>query len=136
MFLLDTNVVSELRKASRCHPRVAEWQAAHDLEQCFLSVITIMEIRLGIELARRGDNRKAEVLDTWLERRVRPGFDGRVLPVDDAVAEACAQLHARRPRSFRDGLILATAAVHEMAVVTRNTKDFAGGGLRIINPWD
>lgn len=95
-----------------------------------------MEIRLGIELARRPDGDKARVLEAWLEQRVRPGFAGRILPVDEAVAEVCGRLHADRPRSFRDGLILATAVVHRLAVVTRNTGDFADGGVAVINPWD
>lgn len=136
MFLLDTNVVSELRKASRSHPRVAAWQEEQKPGVCFLSAITLMEIRLGIELARRRDGGKARVLEGWLEQRVRPGFSGRILPVDEAVAEACGRLHAVRPRSFRDGLILATAAVHRLTVVTRNTGDFADGGVAVLNPWD
>ncbi len=136
MFLLDTNVVSELRKASRCDARVAAWQAAQDRDACFISVITLLEIRLGIELARASDRKKAHVLETWLEQRVKPGFGGRILPVDQAVAEACGRMHAQRPRSFRDGLILATAAVHQLTVVTRNVKDFADDGVQMINPWD
>lgn len=136
MFLLDTNVVSELRKASRCDVRVAAWQAAQKPEVCFLSAITLLEIRLGIELARRKDRRKAKGLEAWLEERVKQSFAGRILGVDEAVAEMCGRLHAERARPFRDGLILATAAVHQLAVVTRNVKDFADGGVKVINPWD
>lgn len=136
MFLLDTNVVSELRKASRCDVRVAAWQAAQKPEACFLSAITLLEIRLGIELARKKDRKKAEDLEVWFERRVKQGFAGRVLPVDGVVGEMCGCMHAERPRSFRDGLILATAAVHQFTVVTRNVKDFASGGVKVINPWD
>lgn len=136
MFLLDTNVVSELRKASRCDPRVAEWQASHEPESCYLSAVALLEIRLGIELARRNDAGKAKVLEDWLEQRVKPGFAGRILPVDEAVAEACGRLHAKTPRSFRDGLILATAVTRGLAVVTRNVKDFERGGVAVINPWD
>lgn len=136
MFLLDTNVVSELRKASRCHPCVTAWQEKQKPGACFLSAVTLMEIRLGIELARRNDSDKARVLEGWLEQRVRPGFAGRILAIDEAVAEACGRLHAVRPRSFRDGLILATAAVHGLAVVTRNTADFTDGGVMVINPWE
>jgi len=135
LFLLDTNVVSELRKASRCDVRVAAWQAARKPERCFLSTITLLEIRLGIELARASDRKKANVLETWLEQRVQPGFVGRILAVDQTVAEACGRLPAERPRSFRDGLILATALVHELIVVTRNVKDFADGGVEVIDPW-
>ncbi len=136
MFLLDTNVVSELRKAARCDARVAAWQAAQNPQACFLSAITLLEIRLAIELARASDRKKAHVLETWLEQRVKPGFGGRILPVDQAIAEACGRMHAQRLRSFRDGLILATAAVHQLTVVTRNVKDFADDGVQMINPWD
>jgi predicted nucleic acid-binding protein len=135
LFLLDTNVVSELRKAARCDARVAAWQDAQKPERCFLSAITLLEIRLGIELARASDRKKANVLETWLEQRVKPGFAGRILPVDQKVAEMCGRIHAVGPRSFRDGLILATAVVHELTVVTRNVKDFAGGGAEVIDPW-
>jgi len=135
LFLLDTNVVSELRKASRCDARVAAWQAAQRPEACFLSTITLLEIRLGIELARKGDGKKASVLEAWFEERVKPGFGGRILAVDDKVSEMCGRLQAERPRSFRDGLILATALLHELTVVTRNVKDFEGGGARVIDPW-
>lgn len=136
MFLLDTNVVSELRKAARCDVRVAAWQEARKTEACFLSAITLLEIRLGIELARKKDWNKAKSLEVWLDGRVRRSFAGRILAVDEAVGEMCGRLHAERPRSFRDGLILATAAVHQLAVVTRNVKDFADGGVKVINPWD
>ena len=136
MFLLDTNVVSELRKAARCHVRVAAWQAAQKPEACFLGAITLLEIRLGIELARKKDRNMAKGLEAWLEGRVKRSFAGRILAVDEAVGDMCGRLHAERPRSFRDGLILATAAVHQLAVVTRNVKDFADGGVKVINPWD
>jgi predicted nucleic acid-binding protein len=135
LFLLDTNVVSELRKASRCDPRVAAWQASQSAAACFLSAVTVMEIRLGIELARRNDARKALVLEEWLEQRVKKVFDGRILPVDTAIAEKCALLRAERPRAFRDGLILATAVAHGLTVVTRNTKDFAGAAVPVVDPW-
>ncbi len=131
MFLVDTNVVPELRKTSRCHPRAAAWQS----EECFLSVVSLLEIRLGIELVRRMDPRQAGLLSEWLERRVKAGFAGRIVPVDEADAERCGLPHAERPRSFRDGVIPATAAVRGLAVVTRNTKDFAGGGVEVLNPW-
>jgi predicted nucleic acid-binding protein len=134
--LLDTNVVSELRKAARCDARVSAWQAAQKPGVCFLSAITLLEIRLGIELARRKDRNKATALEAWYVDRVKPGFAGRILVVDEAVGEMCGRLHAERPRSFRDGLILATAAVHQLAVVTRNAKDFANGSVKVINPWD
>jgi predicted nucleic acid-binding protein len=94
-----------------------------------------MEIRLGVELARRNDARKALVLEEWLEQSVKKAFVGRILPIDVAIAEKCALLHAERPRPFRDGLILATAAAHGLTVVTRNTKDFAGAAVPVVDPW-
>jgi predicted nucleic acid-binding protein len=135
LFLLDTNVVSELRKASQCHPSVAQWQAQQRPDDCFLSVVTLLEIRLGIELARKNDRAKAEIFERWLEKRMITGFSGRVFPVDGAIAEICGRLHAERPRSFRDGLILATAVAHRLTVVTLNTKDFEDSGVVVINPW-
>ena len=135
MFLLDTDLVSELRKALRCDNRVVAWQAAQKPEACFLSTITLLEIRLGIEVARKSDRQKASILEAWFDERVKPAFAGRILLVDNEMSETCGRLHAERPRSFRDGLILATALVHELTVVTRNVKDFEGGGVRVINPW-
>lgn len=112
MFLLDTNVVSELRRASRCDARVAAWQAGQKPDACFLSAITFLEIRLGIELARKKDRNKAKALEAWLEERVKRSFAGRIIAVDELIGEKCGHLRAERSRSFRDGLILATAAVH------------------------
>ena len=129
-------MVSELRKASRCDSRVAAWQAGQNPDACFLSAITVLEIRLGIELARKKGRNKAKALEAWLEERVKRSFAGRILAVDELIGETCGRLHAERSRSFRDGLILATAAVHQLTVVTRNVKDFADGGVRVINPWD
>ena len=103
--------------------------------RAFLSTVTLLEIRPGIELARRSDEKKAEILEIWLEQRVKPGFAGRVLGVDDTVAERCGCLHAERPRFFRDGLILSTAAARELTVVTRHVKDFADCGVEVIDLW-
>lgn len=134
-YLLDTNVVSELRRADRCDVRVAQWQSGTEPQSCFLSAISLMELRLGIELALRRDRKAGEALQSWYQNKVRPGFAGRILAVGDAVAESCAQLHAERPRSFRDSLILATALVHRLVLVTRNVHDFDHGEVPVINPW-
>ena len=135
-FLLDTNVVSELRRAKKCDPSVAAWQASQLVESCYLSVISLMEIRLGIELAKRRDAVGANVLARWYEGQVKIGFAGRILGVDESVAEECAALHAKRTRPFRDALILATAKVHRLTVVTRNEVDFADEGTAALNPWN
>ncbi len=134
-YLLDTNVVSELRRKEKCHPSVRDWQEAHDPRDCGISVICLMELKLGLALAAKRDALQAQVLETWYETRVKPGFAGRILPVTPAVAEACASLHASRPRPFRDSLIAATALVHGLEVVTRNVEDFANTGVTVINPW-
>lgn len=133
-YLLDTNVVSELRRKEKCDPSVQEWQEAHDPRDCGISVICLMEIKLGIALAAKRDAGHGKALEAWYETRVKPGFAGRILPVTLAVAEACALLHARRPRPFRDALIAATALVHGLEVVTRNVEDFAGAS--VVNPWE
>ena len=135
-FLLDTNVVSELRRAKKCDPSVAAWQKSQLVESCYLSVISLMEIRLGIELARRRDAVGAKALARWYEGQVKTGFAGRILGVDGSVAEECAALHATRTRPFRDALILATARVHRLTVVTRNEVDFVDAGTPLLNPWN
>ena len=134
-FLLDTNVVSELRRGAKCDARVAAWQAAQSPESCHLSVISLMEIRLGIELARRRDPKHGEILQTWYATKVRFAFSKRTLPVTPEIAEKCAELNAGRTRPFRDSLILATALIHNLVVVTRNTKDFIDSPAHVLNPW-
>jgi len=136
MMLLDTNVVSELRKADRCDARVAKWQASQAVNEQYVSVITLLELKLGIELEKSRNPAFAENLNSWYETRVKPAFHGRIHLIDAAVAESCARLHAQRTRSYRDGLIAATARVHGLTVVTRNVADFQGAGVSVINPWD
>ena len=137
MFLLDTNVVSELRKASagKADRRVAEWAVGLPVASLFLSVITILELELGVRLVERRDPKQGAVLRPWLDRQVLPAFAERTLVVDTAVARFCARLHVPDPRNERDALIAATAAVHGMTVVTRNITDFAPMGVQTLNPW-
>jgi len=135
MMLLDTNVLSELRKAGRCDPAVSAWQRDQDLARQFVSVISLLELKLGIELEGRKNADFAARLALWYEGRVKKAFNGRILAVDVQIAEACAELHAARTRPYRDSLLAATAMVHGFTVVTRNTSDFAGTGLPLINPW-
>ena len=137
MLLLDTNVISELRKvqAGKADANVAQWAASVDAADLFLSVITVKELEMGVLLAERRDPSQGTVLRTWLDQRVLPTFAGRILPVDTAVALRSARLHVPDPRPVRDALIAATAMVHGMPVVTRNTPDFANLGLPLINPW-
>ena len=137
MLLLDTNVVSELRKvrSGKADPNVAAWADSVDAGTLYLSVITIQELEMGVLLAERKDGTQGKVLRAWFNGHVLPAFEGRILPVDTAVALRSARLHVPDPRPVRDGLIAATAIVHGMHVVTRNTADFGPTGVDTINPW-
>lgn len=138
MFVLDTNVVSELRKAKagKADRNVAAWASSVSADSLFVSAITILELETGVLLVQRRDPEQGALLRTWLDQHVLPAFSGRVLPVDTAVAQRCAALHVPDPRSDRDALIAATAMVHHMTVVTRNVADFAVTGAPLLNPWD
>ena len=138
MFVLDTNVVSELRKVrlGKADMNVAAWAQSVDAAHLFVSAITIMELELGVLSIERKDASQGALLRTWLERHVLPEFSGRTLPVDTAVAQRCARLHVPDKRGERDALIAATALVHGMTVVTRNTADFKPTGVPLINPWE
>jgi predicted nucleic acid-binding protein len=138
MFVLDTNVISELRKAKagNADPGVATWASGVPAEDLFISVITVLELESGVLLVQRRDPKQGALLRAWLDQHVLPAFSRRVLPVDTAVAQRCAALHVPDPRSERDALIAATALVHNMTVVTRNVADFQSMGVSLLNPWD
>lgn len=137
MFVLDTNVVSELRKVrlGKADANVATWSETVDASELFVSAITIMELELGVLALERKDNLQGAVLRAWLSQQVLPEFAGRTLPVDTAVAQRCARLHVPDRRGERDALIAATALVHGMSVVTRNVADFEATGVKTVNPW-
>lgn len=135
MFVLDTNVVSELRRPEKANPKVAAWALSRPLASFFLSAITVLELEIGALSIERKDRAQGLVLRSWLDNQVLPRFDGRILPVDTAVAQRCAQLHVPDPRAERDALIAATALIHGMTVVTRNTADFQTTGARFLDPW-
>ena len=137
MFLLDTNVVSELRKIrlGKADVHVAHWADSVDATDLYLSAITIQELEIGVLLAERRDPAQGAVFRAWLNGHVLPAFTGRILAVDTAVAQRSARLHVPDPRPVRDGLIAATALVHGMTLVTRNVADFEQTGVSIINPW-
>lgn len=135
MYLLDTNVVSELRRARKAHPRVRMWARTHSAASLYLSVISILELEIGILLIERRDRKQGGILRSWMDGHVVPAFAGRILAIDIAVAQRCAALHVPDPRSDRDALIAATALVHGMTVVTRNVSHFQPMGMAVINPW-
>ena len=135
-FLLDTNVLSELRKAHRANANVCSWQAKHPVSKQWVSVISLMEVKIGIVRAWSQDKNFARVLDEWYRKRLVPAFAGRTLAVDLKTAEKRAGYEKQRTIAYSDALIAATAAVHDMTIVTRNTADFADLGIKLVNPWE
>ena len=137
MYLLDTNVVSELRKwgTRKADSNVVAWADSVPASVQFLSVISVLEIETGVLLAERRDSAQGSVLRSWLDLRVMTAFADRILPIDTAVVRRCARLHVPDRRPDRDALIAATALVHDLTVVTRNVSDFAPTGVGIVNPW-
>ena len=136
-YLLDTNVVSELRKVGdgKADANVIRWVSAQDSSDLFISAITILEIERGILSLQRRDHSQGALLRKWMDDRVRTEFGGRILPIDDAVATRCAYLHIPDRRNEADALIASTALVHNLAVVTRNVRDFDGTGAIVVDPW-
>ena len=137
MYLLDTNVVSELRKvrAGKADVRVAAWAESVDVADLFLSAISVQELEIGVLLVERRDPAQGAMLRTWLDGHVLPAFAGRILAVDTAVALRSARLHVPDPGPLRDSFIAATALVHGMTVVTRNIADFETADVPLLNPW-
>ncbi len=137
MYLLDTKVVSELRKArsGKADGNVVAWAASVPPLGLFLSAITILELETGVLLVERRDPAQGGMLRIWLNDHVLPAFAGRILAVDTLVAQRCARLHVPDPRADRDALIAATALCHGLTVVTRNVADFEPTGVQILNPW-
>ena len=138
MFLLDTNVISELRKAGdgKAAPHVVAWLSGVNATAFYLSAITLMEIELGILRIERRDPTQGAKLRAWMDQRILPEFAARILPIDTAVALRCAPLHAPDLRPEREAFIAATALAHGMTVMTRNVTDFLPTGVPLLNPWD
>lgn len=137
MYLLDTNVISEIRKAKsgKADKKVLNWANSVSSSQLFISAISVLELEMGVLQIERKDPSQGAILRTWLESNVLPTFAERTLVVDTAVAQQCAKLHIPDPRSDRDALIAATALTHDMTVITRNIKDFEATGAHLFNPW-
>ena len=135
MYLLDTNVISELRKP-QADKNVVAWARTVISPRMFISAITLKELETGVLRMERRDPAQGKILRTWLKRHVMPAFDARILPVDAAVALRCARIHVPDQANESDALIAATALVHGLTVVTRNVADFESSGVALINPWE
>ena len=135
MYLLDTNVISALRRPDKAEPLLIEWAASVPVSRFYLSAISILEIEHGVLLKMRKDKKQGALLRAWVDDEVFPRFEGRILPIDVDVALLCANLHVPDPQPERDALIAATALVHKLTVVTRNVNDFLPTGVQILNPW-
>ncbi len=133
-FLIDTNIISEVRKGSRCDAKVAAWYASIADGELYLSVLVTGEIRKGIELARPRDPAKADALEAWLAS-VDAAFGERILSIDRTVADERGRMSGQRPIPTIDGLLAATAKVHDLTLVTRNVEDVSRSGVRVVNPW-
>ena len=135
MYLLDTNVISELRKP-QADKNVVAWAKTVAAPRMYISAITLIELETGVLQMERRDPAQGKVLRTWLKRHVMPAFDARILPIDAAVALRCASLHVPDRANESDALIAATALVQGLTLVTRNVADFQSSGVKLINPWD
>lgn len=136
MYVLDTDVVSHLRRPEKAHPNVVAWASNTPVTLHFISAITLLELERGILSRERKDAAQGAILRAWMDGQILVRFSGRILPVDIAVAQRCAKLHVPDPKPERDALIAATALVHSMTVVTRNVEDFKLTGVEILNPWE
>ncbi|MGB0141083.1 MAG: type II toxin-antitoxin system VapC family toxin [bacterium] len=134
-YLLDTNIISEIRKGPRCHPNVAAWYSNLEEESLYLSVLVLGEIRKGIEGLRGRDAGKANVLDLWLEQ-LQTSFQSQILPVDITISQEWGRLSSLHTVPVIDGLLAATATAHRLVLVTRNTRDFADLGIQLLNPFE
>ena len=137
MYLLDTNVISELRKigAGKGDRSVSRWSRSLDVAELFLSVVTVEEIEVGVLRIERQAPAQGKMFRSWLDEQVLPAFESRILPVDLQVARMCANLHVPDPRPIRDAMIGATALAHGLTLATRNVGDFEPMGVELVNPW-
>lgn len=136
MYILDTNIVSEMRKGARMDRNVAAWADSVSAGALFISAVTLLELETGVLLAERRDPTQGAMLRAWLVNKVQPAFAERILPFDAKMATICAALHVPNPRPERDAMIAATARASGFIVVSRNVSDFAGCGVQLMNPFD
>jgi predicted nucleic acid-binding protein len=136
MYILDTDVISELRKGRKADPNVRKWAERLPSASLYISVVSVLELEIGILLIQRRDKEQGAVLREWMDRHVLPTFSGRILAIDTEVAQRCATLHVPNPCCDRDALIAATALVYGLTVATRNVADFERTGVGVINPWE
>lgn len=135
MYLLDTNVVSELRKIKSKHTSFNDWYTHINPHMCYISVITVFELKKGIQLKRLKDPQQADILQKWLDEQCLPMFDGRILDYTLEMTEITARLHVPNPASYPDSLIASTALYYGLTLITRNIKDFQHTDLCLINPF-
>lgn len=137
MYLLDTNVISELRKAkhNKADPNVIAWASRQNTAALYISVITVLELEQGILKLERHDQAQGQLLRQWLEQQVLTSFEHRILSLDTPAARQCAALHVPNPVSYRDAMIAAIALSNQLTVVSRNTDDFVATGVAFVNPW-
>lgn len=136
MYLIDTNVISALRRPDQTSRSLVEWAGGISEDDLYLSVMTLYEIDIGIRRIERRDPGQGQGLRGWFDRRVVSGFRERILPIDPAIAIRASALQVPDPMPEADGLIAATALVHRLTLVTRNVRDFTRTGVEILNPWD
>lgn len=136
MYLVDTNVISELRNPRTANRNVVAWDASVSRSFLYISTVSVMELEIGVRQKERSDVRQGRLLRDWLENQVLPAFSDRIVPVDLEIARRCAALHVPDPRPLGDSLIAATALVHGMTVVTRDVRDFRPTGVPVLNPWE
>ena len=136
MILLDTDVVSALRRQDRTHPNVVRWAVRQSAQEQFISAVTVLEIERGALQVARRDPAQGRILIDWLQNVVLVRFGGRVLPFDLEAARRCAPLHVPDPKPERDAMIAATALSRGLTVATRNVADFASTGVALVNPWE
>lgn len=135
VYLLDTNVISELRRPQKAPHSLLAWSRQTPPQDLFISCITVFELELGVRLKEHKDSIQGNMLRHWLERQILPQFRTRTIHIDTEIARRCAAMHVPNPAPERDAWIAATALAHDLTVVTRNTRDFMACGARVLNPW-